>query len=174
MGLGSCFEGGCWALRHWFEWAWALDLRPVAGTAPGGAITFCLRPKSNQKHAFNAGSRVELAALLRRFPQTMRRESEFSSEVRSALCCARALISRLRSMGLRTPTLTLAPAPPPLASPAIPAPKGAAGRGAGHASDSRARAAPTPWLCPPSRSEAQREGGRREAPQGDGPNPPSP
>ena len=72
-------------------------LRAGAGTAPGGAITFCLRPKSNQKHAFNAGARVELAALLRRFPQTMRRESDVSSEVRSALCFARALVSRLRS-----------------------------------------------------------------------------
>ena len=151
--------GGNWQ-GAFSNFDWALGLRPVAGTAPGGAITFCLRPKSNQKHALNAGARVELAALLRRFPQTMRRESEFSSEVRSAHRCARALISRLRSMGLRTPTLTPAPAPPPLASPAIHALKGSKGRGAGHASDRRARAASRRGRCPPSRSAlARREKG---------------
>ena len=67
-------------------WRQLGGLRAEAGTAPGGAITFCLRAKSNQKRAFNTsgGTRFALRAPLGQPPEIS------LEEVVAALCFARA------------------------------------------------------------------------------------
>ncbi|MBF5002946.1 hypothetical protein [Diaphorobacter caeni] len=74
-----------WVVFDFFL-AFVLWLRAEAGTAPGGAITFCLRAKSNQKRALNTsgGTRFALRAPLGQPPEIS------LEEVFAALRCARA------------------------------------------------------------------------------------
>ncbi|MBF5007030.1 hypothetical protein [Diaphorobacter caeni] len=63
-----------------------LELFSEAGTAPGGAVTFCLRAKSHQKRAFNTSGRTRFAL---RAPLGQLPEISFE-EVVAARRCARA------------------------------------------------------------------------------------